>query len=218
MRWPRIRCGGNNYTGTGIIEVNDRSAAIAQTPDFLITQSLGSPILGQTYGATPISNLSSSYTVADFTFAAMAAWVPRDCTITGVKYILATSGSYTADSNNRIGLYTYAGGTLTLVASCANDGALWSGAADTLLTKAFSSPYAATAGLYFVGFTSNWSAVVTAPALKSAPAIALPVGTLDYTNSAKIFAVQHLVYSDLPASVAMRALPAGTRLPFFQLY
>lgn len=209
---------GNNYTGTGIIEVNDRSAAIAQSPDFLIAQALGSPILGQTYGATPMSNLSSVYTLADFVFAAVAAWVPRDCTITGVKYILGTSGSYMPDSNNRIGLYTYSGGTLTLVASCANDGALWSGAADTLLTKAFSSTYAATAGLYFIGFTSNWLSVVTAPALKSAPAIGMPVGTLDYTNSAKIFAAQNAIYSDLPASVAMSALPIGSRLPFFMLY
>lgn len=209
---------GNNYTGTGIVEVHDRSAAIAQSPDFLITQALGSPMLGQSYGATPISNLAGTYTLVDFGFAAVAAWVPRDCTITGVKYILSTTGSYTPDSNNRIGLYTYAGGTLTLVASCANDGALWSGVADTLLTKAFTTPYSATAGLYFVGFTSNWSAVVTAPALKGGPNIGLPVGTLDYTNSAKIFAAQNAVYSDLPASVAMSALPVGSRLPFFMLY
>ena len=55
----------------------------------------------------------------------IAIYLETPQTITGVKWYQGTLGSYTANNENRVGLYTVSGGTLTLVASCANDGNLW---------------------------------------------------------------------------------------------
>ncbi len=99
-----------------------------------------------------------------------AVWVPENCTVTGVSFAARTNGNYTGDNYNGAGLYTWDATTqtLTLVASTTNAADFWS----TLSTnqwnqKAFSSPYSATAGLYFIALLYNNSAQTTAPQLPS---------------------------------------------------
>lgn len=175
-----------------------------------ITSALGSSILAQTPWVNPAGN---TLTLTDAAFYAMAIFIPKDMTLTGVKFIQRAQGSYTADNNNRLGLYSYSAGTLTLVASCANDGNLWKGTADTLITVPFSSTYAASRGVYYVGFLYNNSAQTTAPSLVGFGAPSNFVfSSMDFTNSAKLCATLS-AQTDLPASTTMAALSRTN--PFF---
>ena len=106
--------------------------------------------------------------MADGQLFLQSIWVPENCTITGVSFSARTNGNYTGDNYNGIGLYTWnaATQTLTLVASTPNAADFWSTLSiQTWNQKAFSVPYAATSGLYFIGLLYNQSAQVTAPAL-----------------------------------------------------
>ena len=148
----------------------------------------------------------------------LAVWVPYDMTITGVGWFQVTQGNYTADNNNKIGLYSFSGGTLTLVASCANDGALWKATSGTYTTKAFSSTYAATKGLYFIALLYNNSAEVTAPTVAvSATLQGTTQVTLDLTNSSKLLG-GITAQTDLPASQAMSGVTASQSAQMFTLY
>jgi hypothetical protein len=126
-------------------------------------QALGSTIKAIPMGCDAIGSQSTAL------IDGLAFWQPiyidEATTITGVKWVNATAGDYVADNNNRIGLYSVSGTTYTLVASCANDGNLWKGTANTLNTKAFSAPYAAAKGVYYLCFLYNTSAETAAPAI-----------------------------------------------------
>ena len=50
-----------------------------------------------------------------------------------MKFVQIAQGLYTATNENRIGLYSYSEGTITLVASTADNGDLWKGIANTLV-------------------------------------------------------------------------------------
>lgn len=105
--------------------------------------------------------------MGDGTMYLMAVYLPYDATINGAMWFQNTQGSYTADNNNKVALYTKSGSTYTRVAQSSNDGNLWKGASGTWQAKAFSAQYNATAGLYYVAFLANWSAVSTVPVLGS---------------------------------------------------
>ena len=139
--------------------------------------------------------------------------MPAGITLTGVKWIQRTQGNYTADNNNKVGLYSYSGGTLTLVASCADDGNLWKGASNSVQSKAFSSTYVTlTNTQYFVAFLYNNSAQVTAPF------ISILTYQLDFTNSAKLSSTKGAT-TDLPATQAMSGTVANlSAIPMMFLY
>jgi hypothetical protein len=98
--------------------------------------------------------------------------IPYDCTITGVWFNLATAGSITADNNNKVALFTFDGTNLTCVAASANNTTVWHATANTYAKEAFTSTYAASAGIYVVARLSNWSAAATTPSFRCAPNIA----------------------------------------------
>jgi hypothetical protein len=85
--------------------------------------------------------------------------------ITGVKYVLATQGSYTADNFNGVALYSVSGTTYTRVAISADDGDTWKTAQYATGTKAFTSAYTAVPGIYYFAMVWNASATTTAPAI-----------------------------------------------------
>lgn len=180
-----------------------------------ICNALGSVIKAET---EPMQYVNANTNPADGTLYIQAIWLSKSSTLTGVKFYQRTQGSYTADNNNKIGLYTYSSGTLTLVASCADDGNLWKGTTNSLQTKAFSSTYAASEGLYFIGILYNNSAVVTAPALGTITNFTnLAQSSLDFTNSAKLCSLL-LAQTDLPATQAMSGLTANTIRFWLALY
>jgi hypothetical protein len=147
-----------------------------------------------------------------------AVWLPEDATITGVSWIQSIPGNYTADGYNGVGLYTYSGGTLTLVASSTNDGNIWKPSIGAWGKKDFSTPYVATAGLYFIGALYCQSAQTTAPNLAVASA-AIQAGqmTQDFTNSAKLSGFLNSQTS-LPSSQASSGLGADPAPKLFALY
>lgn len=138
-------------------------------------------------------------------------------TITGVKWIQATQGNYTANNYNGVALYTLSGGTYTRVAQSTDDGNIWKASANTLSSKAFSSTYSASAGLYFIACLYCQSAQTTAPALYSTPSTVFQNYTLDFTNSSKI---QGLITSQtsLPTSFAGSSASVTTPGLYLSLY
>lgn len=194
------------------------SADISADNTLLAYQALGSPILAETVGQKlAYSNVSTNLVDGQIKFTAV--YLPKAATLTGVKFYVRTLGVYTGDNNNRIGLYSYSGGNLTLVASSANSATLWTSAANAVQTIPFSSTYAAAAGIYFVAFLYNNSAQTTAPALASAVALnnlAMASTALGFTNSAKLTGTAN--GTDLTTPIAMSAITASVITSWASLY
>jgi hypothetical protein len=126
---------------------------------------------------------------------------------------LKTTGSYTGNNFNGVGLYSYGGGTLTRVASSSSSLSLWGGATG-FLQISFSSTYAAAKGLYFIALMYSSSAQTTAPALAG-------MATLDAankvtpltTNSSKIQAVSTNVQTTVNTSYSSATELSTTTSP-----
>lgn len=96
--------------------------------------------------------------------------IPEDFVATGFTWLQDQQGAYTADNENRLGVYTSDGTDLTLVQSSVNDGNVWKAAVGQA-SKAASGTEAYTAGqLVWIGTLFNNSAVPTAPNLVCGPA------------------------------------------------
>lgn len=186
--------------------------------DLLAYQALGSAILAETVGQK-LAYANVSTNMVDNQIKYTGIYLPKAATLTGIKVYSRVAGSYTADNNNRVGLYAYSGGTLTLVASSANSGTLWTSAANAVQTIPFSSTYFAVAGIYFVAYLYNQSAQVTAPALASCVAqnnLAMSGVALGFTNSAKLHGTS--LGNDIPASIAMSAITASVIPSWVAIY
>lgn len=188
--------------------------------DILAYQALGSLVVAETVGqrlmysnvATPLVDGQIKYT---------AVYLPRYETIDGIRVYVRTLGAYTGDNNNRVGLYSYNIGTglLTLVASSANSATLWTSAANAGQTIAFSTPYNAGPGIYFVAFIYNNSAQTTAPGLASGIALnnlAMSSTVFGFTNSAKLYGTS--TGTDLPATINMSAIIASVIPSWVSIY
>jgi hypothetical protein len=149
-------------------------------------------LLGSTYKSASLTvfnpaMITTASALADGSARFCAVVVPISATITGVKWYQGNLASYTADNYNGVGLYSYSGGTMTLVASSTNDGNIWKGGANTWQTKAFTSTYVASAGIYFICALYNTSAETTAPTVgASATMTNAVVSGQDFTNNAKL--------------------------------
>lgn len=143
-------------------------------------------------------------------------YVPEAGAITGLKFIQTTAGDYTADNNNYVALYSISGGTYTQVAISANNGNLWKAAANTVVTAAFATPYAAAAGVYAVGFIYNSSAQTAAPQIASSANASTMYSSLmaDSNKLAAFVATQ----TTLPASVASSGTTISSASFFVILY
>lgn len=187
---------------------------MGDTDDFLQgIRQLGSVALGRTLSLGP-----PSVTIAliDGRCQLVACFLKKPGTVTGVKFIQLTQGNYTADNNNRIGLYTVSAGVLTLVASSANNGDLWKGAAGTI-TVPFNVPYVATAGVYYVGYIYNYSAQVTTPVIAGTTQVSVGGLNMDLANS-NILA-GYKAGTDIVASTTPMSDFAANYVPgFFLLY
>lgn len=143
------------------------------------------PVMANLPSATSIASL------ADGTLIIEAIYIDKPTTITGVKWFQYQQGNYTADNYNGVGLYTYSGGTLTLVASSTDDGAIWKATANSWASKAFSAAYIANTGIYFVAAIYNNSAQVTAPSImKSTGGTTVGDLSIDFTNGAKLSGIK----------------------------
>lgn len=158
---------------------------ITEQSQSLITD-LGSAIIASPLGKSPI-DVTSAFTLGNQSLRVAAIEILKDMTITGVKWYQNIKGDYTANNYNGVGLYSYSGGTLTLVASSTDDGNIWKAAANAWTSKVFSATYSATAGIYYVAALYCRSAVVTAPSIGVLPGfVAASSGGVDFANSAKL--------------------------------
>ena len=194
----------------------DGSADIDVDEKLLAYQALGSTIVAQNVNGG-LGDSTGTNTMIDNRVYYMGVYLNKARTITGVKWEQVTQGNYTADGYNGVGLYTYSGGTLTLVASSTDDGNIWKATAATIASKAFTTPYVATAGLYFVAHLYCSSAQTTAPVTGAILGSTGSNVTTDFTNSAKLNGLQS-GQTSLPATIAMSSITAYFVEPWAGLY
>jgi hypothetical protein len=176
-------------------------------------QALGSQIKAQTIGINILNLTLSNVNIqgsAGSSIRLIPIYLQTPQSINGIMWLQNTLGVYTANNENKVGLYTYAGGTATLVASSANDTNMWSGSSIpsivTYVTKSFSStPYNASAGFYYIALLMSFSAVTTPPTFFAGANYAsnnLLQRGVDFPNGALLTAARTTVAS-LPSSVTV---------------
>lgn len=212
-------------TATELSYVNGVTSAIqdqlnsAKTDNFpLGVQAMGGGMKAEAFG-TNLVTATGSTALTDGQARYQAVYLPTAQTLNGLKFFIRTQGNFTGDNNNRVALYSYSGGTLTQVATSANDEAIWKAASNTYTTASFTAPYAAAAGLYFVGFIYNNSAQVTAPALGHMPNMGnAAMGSPDLTNSTFISMFLSSQSNIATTTQATSGLTATATVYYFYLY
>lgn len=181
-------------------------------------QALGSTIKGINLGTPVFYSLGAAAVLTSGAVRFVPYYLVNPATITGVKFYQANTASYTGNNYNGVGLYSYSGGTLTLVASSTNAASFWINTINTWVTKAFSSPYSAPAGVYYIGMMYSFSSQTTAPQTIAGSTANVGFATMDLTNSAKISAVSATGQTVLPSSIAMSSINSTTNVPLIYLY
>lgn len=164
-------------------------------------RALGSAIIMQTLNY-PLPICTSNSILNDGTIDLMGMELEADATLTGMMLYMVTQGDYTADNNNKVGLYSHSAGVLTLRASCANDGDLWKAADNTLIIKPFTTPYVAPAGIYYAALIHNFSSSVTAPRTASCVAFNAAQNDMDYPTGRRFYCFRGS-QADLGATITM---------------
>jgi hypothetical protein len=215
---------GSGWNGS--LEVPTKNAVYDKiesmsTPSVNALQALGSSIVAESFGLTPMQ-INTSTAFADGTLRLMAVHLTTAKTITGFRWYQQTAGNYTADNYNGIGLYTISGGTLTLVASTTDDGNIWKATGGAWTSKALSAPYTAAAGVYFIGMLYNSSVQTTAPAIGSGTTLANSAGistvpSVDFANSVKLVG-SIAGQNTLPATQAMTGVGTSNAPLYVALY
>ena len=207
---------GQSLIGVGNITISSGTVGIEDDDYMRIMRAMGSGIITQN-PAGYLNDLGNGVALVDNQVHYLPILVKRDTTITGVMYGLQTAGSFTADNNNKIGLYSYSAGTFTLVASTANNSTHWTGAGNSLKKIALTAPFAITKGVYFVAFLYNNSAQTTAPQLYGFDNFNnTTFQTLDFTNNVKFISFAN--GNDLPASIATSSTFGTSKNYWYALY
>ena len=158
---------------------------LQQDMSLVALQAMGSSIKGYNIGAPNPTALALGFTMTSQQLFLTAIYIPKSVTLTGVRWFQPANGSYTGNNYNGVALYTVSGGTLTLVDSSTRDNACWSQGTNWQ-SKAFVTPYSASAGIYYVGVLYSSSAQTTAPqiaAFGSSSGTYNANSTFDFTNS-----------------------------------
>ena len=178
----------------------------------------GSAIISESFGLNTV-NASSSVQLGP-SGQAYFVMVPvlAAKTISGIGFMMRTQGIYTASNENRLGLYSFAAGTLTLIASSADNPNLWKDVTGTFHKENFSAHVDVLPGNYWIGALYNFSAQTNAPAIVAGPAVQIPdLSSLDFPNSALTYGSKGSTLT-LPSSQAMSGVTANSNRPWFVLY
>lgn len=211
----------NSSAQPAYIAAGGGSATLTPTgtdPFIAQVNAMGAGIIAESVGLSPLL-ISVSINLGNQSGTLVAIYLPVPATITGVMWYQMTRGSYTPNNFNGVALYSVTGGTLTQVAISANNGTIWSASASsTYGTQAFTSTYAAAAGIYFVGFLYNESAQVTAPGLgAAAQRVALGVNTLLSNNLKFVGTIAGLASLPSPTQAAS-GMTSSNIAPWLALY
>lgn len=216
---------GGTITGSGTLLVDSSTVCTVYNMqdnndnDILAHRSLGSTIIAQCVGCQTYNINSSGLAQTAARLYFHAVYIPVAKTITGLKFYVITGSNAiegTGTSSCAIALYSYSGGTLTLVDSSARDTALFD-TGTAWKTKAFAFTYNASPGIYFAAFIWNRTSATTAPTLGTLPTTQGPIMTFDYTNSAMLFGIKSSV-TNLPTSQAISGLTKTTSPYYVAIY
>jgi hypothetical protein len=169
--------------------------------DVKLVQALGSQIKAQTYKS---SEATTSQSLVSGTLRLVAVYLQKPQLITGVQIYLSVAGSFTANNNNKLGLYSVnsSTGVITKVAETANDvaGNIWKGSSGVSKKVAFTAPYNANAGVYYIAMLYNTSSQISAPAVLSRVAFAQNVGLMDNPTFLSFSMISSAAQTDLLSS------------------
>lgn len=198
--------------GSGVVSIDsstntDALTLYANEANYEAYAALGGGVKASAVDILP-TQATGAVTFTNSQLRIVALFINKPTTLTGVKVWVRTQGSYTGNLNNKVGLYSYSGGTLTLVASSTNDADLWKASANTYQSVPFSSTYNAAPGIYFVATLWNASATTTAPAFGGVTLTNAAMADLGFSNSAKLYGVLN-TQGDLPSTLAMSSVTAA---------
>jgi hypothetical protein len=163
-------------------------------------QALGSVIKGSPIGLT-LNRLNTSLTLTSGRLQLTAVFIPVETTVTGVRFYQTLIGTFTANNENRVGLYSYnsSTGAATLVASTADNANIWKATTNTWTSAAFSTPVTIQPGDYYIAMLYNAAGGATAPQIGAATGYVNGITPFDFPNSGKLTC--HIVTQNtLPSS------------------
>lgn len=201
---------------SNVLNVPNYSGGSATATDIIA----GFTYLGSTQKGYALFNPASMYgstaSLANQRIDFVAYHITTTSTITGVRFQLTTAGVYTANNFNGLALYSYSAGTLTQVAITANTSTAWN--AIGVKSIAFTAPYTAAPGVYFVASLYCSSAQTTAPAFLTGPVFLNAFQTpYDFTNGIK--SIHSLTGATaFSSSYAAGSLANSSAPPLFRLY
>ncbi len=174
-------------------------------------QDLGSEIKGENIGWTFYNiTAGSASAVVDNVARYAAIDIPETRTITGVMFWLTLSGVYTADQTNQVGIFTKSiGGTMTLLASSADNPNLYKGTVNAMTKEPFTSPITLPRGRYYVGLLLNYSSASTPPQIGIVTAGLTNETSMDFTNSNFLIG-QKSATNSLPATITASTIAGNT--------
>lgn len=188
-----------------------------KSPFSSISAALGNTVKYESYGRS-LADITTTGALADGTMRIAVFYVTESTTLTGFIWWQTVLGDYVSDNYNGGALCSFSGGTCTVVASSTNDGNIWKAAANTIGTKAFSSPYVAAPGLYVFAMLYNSSSQTTAPSIGTYSNLQnLALASAGLTAGNKISGIL-TAQTSIPSSFAMSSLTGNNVLPYIGLY
>lgn len=185
--------------------------------DLLAYAALGSTIKATPPGV-PFSYVNTSVFVANQTMIFVAVYLPVSATITGVKWYSGQAANAIENNYNGFELFSYSGGTLTMIDSTTRDTAIWDAPANTWASKAFAHSNNLAAGIYFVSFVWSRSSQTTVPAVGTfGGGASAALQAADFTNSATLFSSKASVTAPI-TSQAMSGLTKVSQNYYIALY
>lgn len=147
-------------------------------------QGLGCQQKGVCLNVGTYTAIRSSMTMITSRLYLAPVYIPTTTVVSGACWYQTTAGSYTSNGENRVGLYSYNSGTLTLIASSADSSTLWTSTSNTFTFKAFSSNAVVTENVYFIGLLWNSGSTTTSPIIGTGTSMVnTAVSAFDFTNT-----------------------------------
>lgn len=184
---------------------------VLYTDEVEIYRALGSAVVAEGVGGNLFQVAGSAAMTAGQQYI-QAIRIRKSENIAGLKFLTAITGIFTASDENSVALYSYDGaGTINRVAISADDPNIWKQSTSGLSLAAFSSPYAATKGLYFMSILLNYSGQTAIPNLRITTAASSAGMIGDFTNSAKLIATKTGVTAHPTSTTLSTFTQTGTR-------
>lgn len=164
-----------------------------------------------------LQDITSTLTLTDARLNTVATYISKVTTFTGMLAYQITQGNYTGDNYNGMALYKWNGTSAIKVAETTNDADIWKAASLSWVQKAFTTPYKAQPGIYFMVCIYSNSAQTTAPALGALTTLANANvwDTMVVNESASGYGIQNSVTS-LPAN--LNSVTSHNVAPYLAMY